>query len=154
MSFPPCACRALTLATSLVLAAPLAAAPLTPADEAAAYKAAGLMNGAGRRTTCADAEPGWPKSELAVEAVDLNADGKPEAFVSESNVACYGNTGSAFTIMSKDAAGKWRRLGGSTGIPTALKTRRMGWADIEVGGPGYGRMPVMRWTGTAYADPR
>lgn len=132
----------------------VAAAPLAPAEQAAVYKAAGLMNASGRQTTCASAEPSWPKSELAIEPVDLNGDGKPEAFVTESNAACYGNTGMAFTVVARDAGGRWQRVGGSVGMPATLKTRQKGWADIEVGGPGFGRMPVMRWTGSGYGEPR
>jgi hypothetical protein len=37
-----------------------------------------------------------------------------------------------------------------TGVPTVLKTKRQGWPDIEVGGPGFGKFPVRHWNGKTY----
>jgi hypothetical protein len=133
----------------MLLAMPLliAAAPLlTKVERGQALAAAGFVGA----KTCATGNAGWPKSEFEVEAVDLNGDGKVEAFVIESNSACYGNTGSAFTIVGKDATGKWRNLGGDTGVPVPLTTKRSGWIDVRVGGPGFGAMPVLRWDGKRY----
>ena len=125
----------------------VAAAPVLPkTDRAQAIAAAGFVAG----KTCATGNPDWPKSQIDVETVDLNGDGKPEAFVIEGNSACYGNTGSGFTIVGKDAGGKWRNLGGDTGVPVPLKSKRGGWLDIRVGGPGFGTMPVLRWDGKKY----
>jgi len=125
----------------------IAAAPtLSGSDRAQALIAAGFVG----KTTCATGNPGWPKSELLVEAADLNGDGKPEAIVSESNVACYGNVGTSFMIVARGPNGKWRKLGGATGIPMVRKTKRLGWHDIEAGGPGFGRMPLLRWDGKGY----
>lgn len=134
---------------SFFLIAPIliAAAPtIGKSERAQIIAAAGFASG----KTCATGNPGWPKSTLDVETVDLNGDGKPEAFVNESNSACYGNTGSGFTIVGKDATGKWRKIGGDTGIPVVLRTRRSRWSDIRVGGPGFGKMPVLRWNGNQY----
>lgn len=136
--------KAILILPALLL---IAAAPtLTKTDRAQALAAAGFVGG----KTCATGNPGWPKSQIDVEAIDLNGDGKVEAFVTESNAACYGNDGGGFTIVGKDATGKWRNLGGDTGIPVPLKSKRNGWLDIRVGGPGFGAMPVLRWDGKKY----
>ena len=37
------------------------------------------------------------------------------------------------------------------GMPVVLPARKAGWPDIEVGGPGFGKFPVYRWNGKAYA---
>jgi hypothetical protein len=57
-----------------------------------------------------------------IEAVDLSGDGKPEAIVSEGNIACYGGDEQAFTVLAKNADGT-RRL-------------RSGERDRVDGGPG------------------
>lgn len=133
----------------MFLAVPLliAAAPVfTKVERSQVLAAAGFVGA----KTCATGNAGWPKSEIEVEPVDLNGDGKSEAFVIESNTACYGNTGSAFTIVARDATGKWRKVGEATGLPAPLKTKRSGWVDVRVGGPGFGTMPVLRWDGKRY----
>lgn len=131
------------LAALLVAAAP---ASFSPPDRIKLLAAAGF---AGTKS-CATGEPGWPRSRIDIEAVDLNGDGKPEAIVNEDNVACYGNTGTAFVIVARDAKGIWRAVGGDTGVAVVRSTKRGGWRDIEVGGPGFGRRPVLRWNGAAY----
>lgn len=147
--------RPMILAAAL-LAAPALAAPAAfpPAETAAIYAAAGFPMKGRARTDCASADPAWPRPHLDIEAVDLNGDGKPEAFVSEGNIACYGRDEQGFSIMAKDPGGGWRKLGGATGVPSPMKTRTRGWLDIQAGGPGFARMPVMRWTGSAYGEPR
>lgn len=148
--------RTLLAAAALLAATPALAAPspFAAADITAIYKAAGFKPQGKGWSGCDAADPGWPRSQFFIEAVDLNGDGKLEAFVGEGNVACYGRNEQGFTIVARDAAGKWRKLGGGSGVPTALPSQTRGWADIQAGGPGFARLPVMRWTGTAYGDPR
>lgn len=122
---------------------------LSPTDQLAAYKAAGFKP-SGKRMVGCDTEPEWPKSDLSLEGLDLNHDSLPEALINEGNSACYGNTGTAFYLVTRDAAGQWHRIAFAVGIPTILKRKRQGWPDIEVGGPGMGKMPVIHWTGKVY----
>ena len=139
------------LIAALLLGAGAASAagfpPLTPADKLIAAKAAGfVVKGRAIYNECE-----VPAEMIAFEQVDLNGDGKFELFV-EDGGACYGNGGSMFAVLGK-VQGAWRRLFVAQGIPDVLKTGRAGWKDIQVGGPGFGRMPVARWNGTAYRLP-
>jgi hypothetical protein len=141
-----------TLATvSLALACNVAAqaAPASP-DKTAAFRAAGFHLQSGQWHKCDD--PGTASySPGSLEMVgDLNGDGMPEAVVTEGSAYCYGNTGTAFSLVSKSAKG-WRLMTENVGIPSFLAARGVaGWPDIEVGGPGF-CFPVYRWNGREYA---
>jgi hypothetical protein len=126
------------------------AAAFPPADTAAIYKAAGFKPNGRGWIGCDAADPGWPRSDFSIEAIDLGGDGKPEAIVTEGNSACYGGDEMAFTIVARQPDGSWRRIGGSTGGAVPLKTRHNGWLDLEYGGPGLQKHPVMRFDGKAY----
>ena len=127
---------------------PAPATALTSAEQAVVFKTAGFTERGGKWIRCeeemASATPG------RIELVDLNGDGRPEAWVTEGNLGCYGNTAEWFALVTKDANGTWRTLLDGVGVPTALKTTHNGWPDIEVGGPGFGKFPVYRWNGKAY----
>jgi hypothetical protein len=134
----------------LATATAAAAAAFNPADTAALYKAAGFTVKGKTIIGCDAADPGWPRSSFNIEAIDLNGDGKPEAIASEGNVACYGRDETGFTILARNPDGSWRKIGGSTGGIMPLKTRHNGWLDIEYGGPGMQKQPVLRFDGKAY----
>lgn len=122
----------------------------SPADTAAIYTAAGFKVEGSKVIGCDAADPSWPRSHFSIEAVDLDADGKPEAIVSEGNVACYGRDEQGFTVMARNPDGTWRRLAQRSGVTFVLKTRTKGWLDIEYGGPGMQTQPVLRWNGKTY----
>jgi len=129
-----------------------AAAPaLSPADEAAAFEAAGFARkGAQWRGDCED--PGTASyAPPVIETVrDLNGDGRPEAVIVEGSTFCHGMTGQGFQLVSQQADGTWKRMAGETGVPRVLATRGTGgWPDLEVGGPGF-CFPVKRWNGREY----
>ncbi|GAA0732605.1 YbjP/YqhG family protein [Sphingomonas japonica] len=131
----------------------VAGGPLSPADTAAAFRAAGFVQrGADWRSDCDD--PGTASySPGSVETVrDLNGDGFPEAILIESGTYCYGNTGQGYFIVSKGANGAWRPITSGTGIVTVLSSRgTSNWLDLEIGGPGF-CFPVYRWNGREYAE--
>ena len=81
---------------------------------------------------------------------DLNGDGRPEAIVTEGSAVCYGNTGTAFTLLTRASSGAWVKLYQSPGMPHILASRANGWPEIEVGVPDL-CTPILRWTGKAYA---
>ena len=139
----------------LATQASAAGAPLSVADEAAAFKAAGyVQKGKHWRGGCDD--PGTASyTPPVLETVrDLNGDGRPEAVIVEGSVYCYGNTGQGFQLVSQQADGSWRRVFGETGIPSFLAARGAdGWPDIEIGGPGF-CFPVYRWNGREYVQHR
>lgn len=147
---------ALVASLLLLSAAALAAPPppplkLTPADTAAAFRAAGFTRAGGQWKACGD--PGTTSySPGAIEQVaDLNGDGRPEAIVTEGGTYCFGMTGQGYTLVSKQANGTWKRMTGGTGMVSVLATRGAGgWPDLEIGGPGF-CFPVERWNGRAYA---
>ncbi len=139
--------------TCMLFSAALSASPaqLSPTDEAAAFTAAGYtLKGMEWRSPCDD--PGTPSyTPGMVETVrDLNGDGRPEAIVTEGGTYCYGNTGTGYSLVSKQANGKWKLITTGTGIPNFLTTKGVGgWPDIEIGGPGF-CFPVERWNGREY----
>lgn len=123
---------------------------LTPADEAAAFKAAGFTLKGKQWRQCDDPTPTYSPGEIA-ESRDLNGDGRLDAVITEGGTYCFGNTGAGYTVVSKQADGRWKKIAGGTGIATFLPTRgKDGWPDIEVGGPGF-CFPVERWNGREYA---
>ena len=132
-----------------------ARAPLAPADEAAAFAAAGFMRKDMRwRGACDD--PGSASySPAEIQSVrDLNGDGRPEAVIVEGGTYCYGLAGQGFQLVSKQPDGGWALITGDTGFPNFLSTLGAeGWPDIEIGGPGF-CFPVKRWNGREYVPDR
>lgn len=147
--------------TVFVLACALNAQAQTPAlvlsktDQAAVFKAAGFTLKGKEWRACDTGDSGAPYSPGAIQDVrDLNGDGRPEAMVTEGGSYCYGFTGEAFTLLSKQADGSWRVMTADTGIAEFLSTRGVGnWPDISVGGPGF-CFPVKRWNGKEYVQNR
>jgi hypothetical protein len=136
----------LILFCASVLGAP---AKLSPADEAAAFKAAGYKLKAKQWRACDDPSPSYTPG--AVEEVrDLDGDGLPEVVLTEGSTSCYGNTGAGYSLLSKQANGSWKRITNGAGILTFLPTKGVGgWPDIEIGGPGF-CFPIERWNGQNY----
>jgi hypothetical protein len=124
---------------------------VTTADQSAALRAAGFVSRGGK----------WANAEGQCEALvepagvrDLNGDGRPEVVITESGTFCYGNTGQGFYLMEKTPTAAWRTVYQSPGIPEFLPTKGAGgWADIEVGGPGF-CFPVVRYDGKTYVQNR
>lgn len=124
---------------------------VTAADQSAALRAAGFVSRGGKWTS----GEGECEAFIEPEGVrDLNGDGRPEVTITESGSFCYGNTGQGFYVMEKTPAGAWRTVYQSQGIPEILATKGAGgWADIEVGGPGF-CFPVVRYDGKTYVTNR
>jgi hypothetical protein len=141
----------LASAPLVLFCASVAGAPatLSPADEAAVFKAAGYKLKGKQWRACDDPSPSYTPG--AVEAVrDVNGDGLPEVVLTEGGTFCYGNAGAGYSLLSKQANGSWKRITSGTGILTFLPTTGAGgWPDIEIGGPGF-CFPVERWNGQKY----
>ncbi|HEX7872685.1 MAG TPA: hypothetical protein VF475_07240 [Sphingobium sp.] len=151
---------AFTVAAVLLLppAQPILAAPpkLAVTEQAAIFKAAQLRKTRrGWESGCDDPSAGAAYQPASVDHYgDVNGDGRPEAVVIEGGSYCYGNTGQAFWLVSKQADGSWKLLYNSSGIATFQKTKGTGgYPDLEVGGPGF-CFPVLRWNGRAYVQNR
>lgn len=146
---------ALPLVLALTTAPLLAQVTLTPADQAAAFRAAGFKRVGGQWQACGD--PGTASyTPGAIEQVaDLNGDGRPEAVVTEGSTFCFGSTEVGYALVSKQANGSWKLVTGGPGIVTVLPTPAKilaangGWPDLEIGGPGF-CFPVERWNGREY----
>lgn len=135
----------LALATQASAQAPAASG--SAADRNAAFRAAGLTQTGGRWVGCEG-------SPAEIEVRDLNGDGRPDAVVTDSGIACYGRDEQGFRIVTKDANGAWKRLFENSGVPTFLTTRGAGgWPDIKNGGPGFCHA-VLRWSGSDYVRVR
>lgn len=95
--------------------------------------------------------PKFTTASGAIETVgDLNGDGRPEAVVTEGGTYCYGNAGTGFTLVSKQADGTWKAIHSATGMVSFLTTKGAdGWPDLELGGPGF-CFPVLRWDDREY----
>jgi hypothetical protein len=140
-----------SLLSLMLLATPAAAqVTLSPADQAAAFKAAGFKKQGGQWQACGD--PGSASyTPGSIETVrDLNGDGRPEAVITEGSIACFGGDEVGYTIVSKQADQSWKQITGGTGIVHVLATKGVGgWPDIEIGGQGF-CFPVERWNGKTY----
>ncbi|HET7576307.1 MAG TPA: hypothetical protein VFK19_07055 [Sphingomicrobium sp.] len=124
-------------------------AALSAANRTAIFKAAGATRlGPGKWRMCTDN----PKDDPATieSARDVNGDGRPDAFVTEGGTFCYGNTGTAYAFVSKQADGRWKLMNTDVAIPILLKHRGAGgYPDIVNGGPGM-CFAVLRWNGTEF----
>ena len=120
---------------------------VSAADRTAALRAAGFTSRGGKWTS----GEGECEAYIEPEGVrDLNGDGKPELIITESGTFCYGNTGQGFYLMEKAPTGAWRTVYQSQGIPEIQATKGVGgWADIEIGGPGF-CFPIVRYDGKTY----
>jgi hypothetical protein len=137
-------------AVTLLLATTAAGAGLAVDEQAAVFKTAGFERSAdGRYIRCQEDTPTASYTPGAIEEVDVNGDGQAEVFVTESSMFCYGSPHTFFGLVAKGASG-WKLLLDDVGIPVVLETRHGGWADIEVGSPGFGKFPVWQWNGSAY----
>lgn len=141
--------RACLILIALVPSAALAQARLSPADETAAFRAAGFKRVGGQWQGCGD--PGTDAyAPGTIETVrDIDGDGRPDAVIVESSSYCFGMAGQGFSLVSKQANGAWKPIASDTGIPTFLPRGTPGWPDLEIGGPGF-CFPVMRWNGQRY----
>ncbi|MGO4332981.1 hypothetical protein AB4Z48_19000 [Cupriavidus sp. 2TAF22] len=82
--------------------------------------------------------------------VDLNGDGQPEVFTNFYGTCVGGMAGVSMQLYVKDGSGRWQPQFGFPGQATVLKTKHLGYPDIEIGGPG-NCFPVWRWNGAQYA---
>lgn len=87
--------------------------------------------------------------DYEAEVTDLNGDGQPEVLTKHYG-SCYGMAGVSMDLYVKDKNGKWKSQFGFPGEPMVLKTKNLGYPDIEIGGPG-NCFPIWRWNGTSYA---
>src|SRR5262245_21393043 len=89
--------------TALGLAAGLGqpgAAQTTPADRA--REAAAMLMAAGFQVKTNDiVNPCGRSVRPRPQPVDLNGDGRPEAVITDTDPACYGPGGEAFTIIQR-----------------------------------------------------
>jgi len=137
---------------SLIMVATPATAQVTlsPADQTAAFKAAGFKKHGTAWRGCDD--PGTASyTPGAIETVrDLNGDGRPEAVITEGSIACFGGDEMGYTLVSKQADQSWKSITAGAGVLTILSTKGVGgWPDLEIGGQGF-CFPVQRWNGKAY----
>ena len=138
------------LLTLALFAVPVMAAgpTLSPAEQAAVFKAAGAVQRGTLWMMCED-EPN-PGGATIDSVADLNGDGQPEVIVTEGGTFCYGRSEMGYALVSRQPNGGWKRITSGAGIPQVLKTRgTAGWPDLSIGGPGF-CFPVERWNGREY----
>ena len=141
-----------TKATAAASATP---SKLSPADESAAFEAAGLKQRGGKwQSDCGDPGTASYSPGRVDQVLDANGDGLPEAVIDEGSVYCYGGAEHGYWVVSKTAAGTWKLVTSGSGMVEFLKTKGVdGWPDISIGGPGF-CFPVQRWNGKAYKQQR
>src|SRR4030095_15498920 len=79
-----------------------ASSKLSPADETAAFKAAGYTLKGKQWRACNDPTPSYTPGAVQ-EVRDVNGDGRPEAVITEGSAFCHGNTGVGYSLVSKQA---------------------------------------------------
>lgn len=143
---------ALALACASAPTPVVSSSGLSPAEERAAFEAAGFRREGGEWRHCEEVDEGGVYDPGRISDVrDLDGDGLPEAIVSESSYFCYGNVGNLFALVSQQPDGRWVSMYGGLGIPEFLPALGVdGWPDLQVGGSGF-CFPVMRWNGREYA---
>ncbi len=131
--------------------APGAPPNLSPADEAAAFKSAGLKKRGGKwQSDCGDPGTASYAPGRIDQVLDANGDGLPEAVIDEGSVYCYGGAEHGYWVVSKTASGTWKLVTSGSGSVEFLKKKGVaGWPDISIGGPGF-CFPVQRWNGKEY----
>ena len=140
----------------MLTAALLLMAPAPAAEQPTIFKAAGFtrQGGAWKSGNCDGMESASYEPGRIDSFDDLNGDGRPEAVVTEGGGICYGNTGTHFWLLSKQATGNWKLMYEETAMPAFLAAKGAGgWPDIELGGPGF-CFPVVRWGGKSYVNNR
>ena len=139
-------------AVVLLSSLPVVASPtkLTPAEEAAAFKAAGFKLQGKQWRSCDDSAPSYTPGKIE-QVSDLNGDGRLDALITEGSTNCYGSTEVGYSLVAQQANGTWKVMSQGPGMITFLTTKGVGgWPDLEVGGPGF-CFPVLRWNGSQYA---
>jgi len=143
----------LPILLSLLTALPVSGAdspPVSDEDLADAFATAGFeQDDKGNYIRCQEDPPTMSYMPGQAEVTDLNGDGIAEIWITEGSLFCYGHTGNAFVLLTRDGSG-WRVLLDEVGMHNPLNERQTGWPDIEVGGPGFGKFPVYRWDGHYY----
>ena len=149
-------CLALPLQSACAQEAPAAqetAAGEVPDEEI--FLAAGFSQTARGWEKCGDdsGSPSYTPGTIEQRG-DFNGDTLPDAVVTEGGTFCFGDTGTGYTLVSRQAGDGWKIMDEQQGVLTFLQTTGTGgWPDISVGGPGF-CFPVMRWNGTEYAPNR
>lgn len=106
--------------------------PVERAREAAAMVTAAGFGIQGGRIVNPCGRPVQPRPA----AVDLNGDGRPEAVITDVDVACYGGAGEAFSVIRRQGPANWALVGAGRGRIKLLETRTNGWRDYSLEGPG------------------
>jgi hypothetical protein len=126
---------------------------LSHTDEVGAFKAAGYRLSGNQWRKCDDPTPSYDSGTIE-KVLDANGDGLPEAVITEGSSFCYGNTGAAYSLVSKQADGRWTLMTEGSGDLNFLSSKGVGgWPDIEIGGPGFCFL-VERWNGQKYVSHR
>lgn len=124
--------------------------PLAPAEQAAAFSAAGFTRVDGQWRACEDPGTASYTQGTIEQVADLNGDGHPEAIITEHSGFCYGMQGSGYMLVSQQPDRSWKLVTSGSGVLTPLQTRGAGgWPDLEIGGPGF-CFAIERWNGTEY----
>lgn len=124
---------------------------LRDADRTAIFEIAGFKQRGTEWRRCEEESAAYWSTPGTIDLVDLNRDGRPEAFVTETNLSCYGSDEGFVALLTRDRTGAWRIVIDAAGTYRVRKTRHGGWADLEIGGPGAGPAVVYRWNGSGYA---
>jgi hypothetical protein len=124
---------------------------LSEADRAAAFKAAGFKLAGKNQIRCEEDPPTASYTPGTLEVMDLNKDGRPEAWITESSTFCYGSPHILFVLLTREKNGGWTKLIDVEGEAYATDAVHGGWPDITLGGPGSGPFPIYRWNGKGYA---
>ncbi|MGB5259528.1 MAG: hypothetical protein WBO34_03285 [Gammaproteobacteria bacterium] len=95
-------------------------------EPAAAFAAAGFRQSPDKTwIRCEEDPPTLSYVPGRAKVTDLNGDRHPEVWITENSTFCYGNTGSAFVLLTGDGDG-WRTLLDKTGMRRLFDTQSDG----------------------------
>lgn len=121
----------LVLSAPAIAQTPMPTPKLSVAEGIQQLEAAGFQMGSGAaRNLCST--PAKPQ----ISYLDLNDDGHPEALAVDNDPACYGKPGDWFTLVIREANGRWRPILRNVGVVSWEKTRTRGWVDARLSGGG------------------
>jgi len=127
-----------------------AVAGLSPSEEMALFAAAGFkIAGNGQYRRCNEDPVSLSYHPGQMELMDLNGDGRSEAWITEHSLFCYGDRGQYFVLLTR-VPGGWQPVLEAVGIAVIKDSGYQGWPDIAIGGHDLDVTPLYRWNGKAY----
>lgn len=123
-------------------------------ERAAAFRAAGAVQRAGRWLLCPQHPDGEGDASIGAVA-RLGGDARLAVIVSGENAACFGGASNGFRVLERNAHGRWTQVYASAGNARfGVGNGADGWPDLLLIPDTKGCRRVLRWDGRAWQHRR